>query len=260
MPILSQDMASQMRAALDAEGADYYKDGRDIIPAINNALRWLESLVNRALGEKKLGEEIFQDLSVSGVFRTSKDSRISIEDFPTTVWSILAVYAKPETGSNGNPTPVMPFDRKSYFRSDLYHISPTESGAKRLNLEEWADNKGNPFEAGYVGGAFCENLIQRAYLNPVSYNSDIHVTPLVTINVRKEIEVRPPLDKQLVTIFWAKSLTPITALTDYIEFPSQVFQIILNKALQYISYKQGDQTNLYSITEQDIQLLISAIQ
>ena len=70
MPILGQDMASQMRFALDAEGADHYDDALDIIPAINSAVRWLENVINIALGEKKIGEEIFQDLTTAGVFQT----------------------------------------------------------------------------------------------------------------------------------------------------------------------------------------------
>ena len=49
MPIDSQDIADAMRAALDAEGAEYYDDTLDIIPAINDSVRWLESVVNATI-------------------------------------------------------------------------------------------------------------------------------------------------------------------------------------------------------------------
>jgi|SRR3990172_136205 len=259
MPILVQDVVTQMRAALDAEGADHYDDVRDLFPAINNSVRWIENVINSAYGAKKIGEEIFQDLSMSGVFRTSKYSRISFDEFPSTIWTLLSVYALPVTDVNGNPTPPITSDKKSQYRPDLLHVRPTEDGAKRLTLEEWADNKDNPFEAGYEGTAFCPALIQRAYLNPINYGLVIPI-PFVPITVSREIELRPALDKQLVTVFWAKNPTPIASLTDNIQFPYQVFQLLLDRALQFVSWKQGDQTTLYMVTAQDMQLLINTIQ
>lgn len=254
MPILAQDVATRMRAALDAEGADYYRDGRDIIPAINNAIQWLENVINAALGEKKFSEEIFQDLIVSGVFRTSKDSRISFDKFPVNPWTILAIYPLPVTDTTGSPTPLMPNDKESYFRSDLYHVRPTKDGAKRLTLEQWSNNKENPFEDGYDGTTICAALQRYAYLNPVNYN------PSSSTTIIREIELRPVINKGLVTIFWAKNPTLVSALTDNIEFPQQIFQMILAKALQFISYKQGDQTTLYLVTAQDVQVLINTLQ
>ena len=76
MPILAQTLADQMRFALDAEGADHYDDTLDIIPAINAAMKWLNNVISIAFGQRKIGEEIFQDISTTGVFQTSKDSRI----------------------------------------------------------------------------------------------------------------------------------------------------------------------------------------
>ena len=69
--IQAQEVADQMRFALDAENAEHYGDAEDIIPAINGAIKWLTSVINATMGEKKLGEEIFRDLSYSRVFRTS---------------------------------------------------------------------------------------------------------------------------------------------------------------------------------------------
>ena len=253
MPILASDLETQMRAALDAEGAEHYRSDRDIVPAINSAVRWLTNVVNALLGEKKFTEEIFRDLTQARVFQTSANSRIRLSAFPHEVWSILAVYPLPTTGSTTTPFTPSADPLVSEERIDLYHISPTKS-AKRLTVEEWNDNKDNPFEAGYEGDVICDALKEYAYLNPIDYNAD-GAAPLV-----KEIEVRPALNKQQCTVIYAKRPTPITdTSTDSVEFPDEVFQMLFDKALQYIAYKQGDGTNIYSITQADIQTLSLAI-
>ena len=253
MPILGQEMASQIRFALDAEGADHYDDALDIIPAINSSVKWLVNVINIALGEKKIGEEILQDLTTAGVFQTSKDSRVSFSVFPDPVWTILAIYPLPATETTGMVfTPVVD-PKNSAYRNDLYHVS-SDNDCKRLTVEEWSGNRGNPFEAGYEGSAICDELKDYAYLAPINYSPD----GIGTID--RELEIRPALNQQLTTVVWAKAPTPITSLAQDIEFPQTAFQVLFNKALQYIAYKQGDETSLHSITSQDIQLLIQSIQ
>jgi hypothetical protein len=253
MPILAQELANSMRASLDAEGAEHYRDDLDIIPAINNSMRWLDNVINIALGEKKIGEEILQDLSIAGVFQTTKDSRVSFTVFPFPVWTILAIYPLPVTDTTGLAPVVPPSPKDSVYRADLYHIS-SENDAKRLTVEEWSNNASNPFEAGYEGDAICDELKEYAYLAPMNYS------PTGTDTIDREIEIRPALNQGLVTIIFAKRPTEITSLAQFIEYPYTSFQVLLNKALQYISYKQGDQTNLNAITNQDIQTLIQSIR
>jgi hypothetical protein len=253
MPILAQELANSMRASLDAEGAEHYRDDLDIIPAINDAVRWLENVINIALGQRKIGEEIFQDLSVAGVFQTTKDSRISFTSFPEPVWTILAVYPLPETDVTGLAQPVPPTTKDSIFRADLYHIA-SDNSAKRLTVEEWSNNRGNPFEAGYEGDAICDELKEYAYLAPINYN------PTGTDTIDREIEIRPALNQELVTVIFAKKPADITSLAQFVEYPYTAFQVLKNKALQYIAYKQGDQTNLNAITNQDINTLIQSIR
>jgi hypothetical protein len=253
MPILSQDIANAMRAALDAEGADHYNDQLDIIPAINNSVRWLEAVVNATLGQKKPGEEIFRDLTYADVFRTSAFSRVSLLNFRFEVWTINAVEVLPQTDTTGAAAPLMPNDKQSYYRPDLFHVRPTKY-TKRLTIEEWTiSTNENPFAPGYRGAAICDGIKEYAYLNPVTYNPDN------SVSIASEIEISPDIDKGLVTVFYAKKPTPVVTLADNIEFPSTVFQILLARALAYISTKQGDGTNLWSISQSDINMLIQAI-
>lgn len=252
MPIDSQDIADAMRAALDAEGADYYSDTLDIIPAINDSVRWLESVVNATIGQKKPGEEIFRDLSYAHVFRTSNFSRLTLAAFPFEVWTINSVEVEPETSTTGATVPAMTNDKQSYYRPDLFHVRATKY-TKRLTQEEWTYNRQNPFMPGYDGVAICAGVQEYAYLNPVTYNPDN------TVSIASEIEIRPVANKALVTVFYSKKPTPVAALGDMIEFPATVFQLILAKALAYISIKQGDGTNLWGVTQADISLLLKTI-
>jgi hypothetical protein len=225
----------------------------DIIPAINAAIKWLTSVVNSAYGQDKIGEEFFRELSTSGVFRTSDTSRVSLAIFPSEVWSILAVYPKPVTRKiTGVPAPITPDNTRSYFLNDKLHLT-AETSCKRLNLEEWATNYGNPFEAGYQGNQICDDLKLYAYLTPINYQQTS------TAYKTQELEIRPSIVNQEVTIFWAKKPAQIVTLNDEINFPHSVFQLLFDKALNYIAYKQGDQTNLFGVTSQDINQLLNVL-
>jgi hypothetical protein len=247
------ELRNQIRFALDAENSDHYRDDMDIIPSINAAIKWLTSVVNTAYGQDKIGEEFFRELSSSGVFRTSDTSRVSLTVFPTEVWSILAVYPKPKTRQiTGVPVPATPDNTRSYYLPNKLHLS-SELSCKRLNLEQWSVNYDNPFEAGYQGDQICESLKLYAYLTPINYQG------FSTSYLTQELEIRPSSPNEEVTIFWAKKPTPIVTLNDEINFPHSVFQLLFDKALNYIAYKQGDQTNIYGVTAQDIQQLLTVL-
>lgn len=247
------ELRNQLRFALDAEDSDHYRDDLDIIPAINASIKWLTSVVNSAYGQDKIGEEFFRELSTSGVFRTSNTSRVSLAIFPSEVWSILAIYPNPVTSViSGVPTPATPDSTRSYLLDNKLHVT-AETSCKRLNLEEWATNYGNPFEAGYEGNQICDDLKLYAYLTPINYQQ-------TSSSFRtQELEIRPSLLNKEVTIFWAKKPPQIVTLADEISFPHSVFQLLFDKALNYIAYKQGDQTNLFGVTSQDINQLLNVL-
>lgn len=247
------ELRNQLRFALDAENSDHYRDDLDIIPAINAAVKWLTSVVNSAYGQNKIGEEFFRELSSSGVFLTSDTSRVSLDVFPNEVWSILGVYANPTTRQiTGVPVPATPDMTRSYFLNNKLHVSSTDP-CKRLNIEEWATNYDNPFEAGYQGNQICDSLKLYAYLNPINYQQN------TSSFKTQELEIRPSAINKEVTIFWAKKPEQVVTLADEINFPHSVFQLLFDKALSYISYKQGDQTTLYGVTAQDINQLLNVL-
>lgn len=248
-----QSLRDQLAFALDAEGSDHYLFDQDYKPAINAAVKWLTNVVNSTLGKHKISEEFFRDLTYSGVFKTDDCSRVSLNVFPNDVWSILAVYVSPITREiTGQVAPATPDLTNSYFLNHLLHKS-SEKSCKRLSIEEWATSKPNPFEDGYDGDQLCDAIKQFAYLNPINYQN---TNQGVTAN---EIEIRPAIVNDNVSIFWVKKPSEITDITDEIEFPESVFQLLFNKALNYMSYKQGDNTTIHSVTDKDIALLLSVI-
>jgi hypothetical protein len=248
-----QELRDSMLHALDAENSDHYRDDMDIIPAINVAMKWLTSVVNAALGQNKIGEEFFRDISYSGVFMTNNNSRVSLNVFPSEVWSILAVYVDPETEVDPSiPAPLTPDPKQSYYLTNLIHVL-SDLACKRLSIEQWAGNLDNPFEHGYDGDQICNDLKWYAYLNPINYSVTGSETKM------QQIEIRPKSPNKMVTVFWAKKPSVVTSLADNIDFPSSVYDLLFNKALNYISYKQGDQTNLYTVTSTDIETLINVL-
>ena len=252
MSFTAQSLRDQLAFALDAENSDHYRDDLDYIPSINAATKWLTAVVNSAFGENKIGEEFFRELSYSGVFRTSNTSRVSLDVFPTEVWTVLAVMALPTTESNGGTPPATPDNTSSYHLSDLIHVSSLNA-CKRISIESWTDGLFNPTEAGYEGNQICDELKLYSYLQPINYRS------VSRGENSQEIEIRPAVKNGKVTVFWAKKPDEITSLSQQIDFPNSVFQLLFDKALNYIAYKQGDQTNIYGVTNNDIQQLLTVL-
>ena len=251
--IQAQDLRNQLAFALDAEGSDHYRDVEDYIPAINGAVNWLTNVINSVLGRNKLGEEFFRDLTYSGIFKTDDCSRVSLNVFPNEVWSVLSVYVDPTTKDiAGQTAPITSVSTDSYFMNNLLFRGSYKS-CKRLTVEEWVTSRNNPFEDGYDGDQLCDDIKQYAYLNPINHENTN------TGNNSMELEVRPEVVNDNIAIVWVKKPSLITSLNDNIEFPNSVFQLLFNKALNYISYKQGDQTTLNSVTDKDIALLLNVI-
>jgi hypothetical protein len=82
---------------------------------------------------------------------------------------------------------------------------------------------------------------------------------LATGSKSQELEIRPKLSNKKVSIFWVKKPDVITNINDNIGFPNSVFQLLFNKALFYISFKQGDGTTINSVSNADIQQLLDVL-
>lgn len=289
MSFTAQTVRDRMSSRLDAEGSDHYHDDLDIIPAINSSIHWMVNLVNSILSEKKMSPEVMRELMTSKVWQTNWFSRFSFnsDDVGHNLWTVVSITPKPDVyvpsfSSNDlasysasfaafvlpnvdkefSNSPIIGFDPvdasplqkpDSVFRPDLVHVRSSERSALRLTHEEWQMALGNPFSAGNKH-AKCN--VQYAYLDPTDYNT---IAGGYVTNGKYEFELRPELKRQLVTMTYVKTPSPVAQLSDVIEFPDTFFEMLVSKALQFVSVKQGDNTNLYTVTGRDIQLLLSSI-
>ncbi len=254
MAIQAQTIIDRMRrVGLDAEGSDYYRDDLDLIPAINAAIKWLIPVINIAFGAKKLGEEVFQEIVFTRVFQTSQFSRVNFDPAALghEVWTILAIYPLPTVTPSTAVVVSLAKPEDSIYRNDISHLT-SDNAAKRLTFEEWIDNKKNPFAAGNEITT-CLDLISYAYLNYSNYTSSAY-----TLTIPREVEIRPELKEKFVTITYVSVPTEVVLASDTIPFPIMFENLLFEKSLNYVSRKQGDGTNIFAVTNNDINALLRA--
>jgi hypothetical protein len=242
------EIVTRVQSILDAEGSDRYLFDQDYRPAINSAKDWIVAVFSSIFSDKKVSEENLRDLVFTRVFQTSKFSRIQLDTLvsPHNIWSILSVNPEAVTYPNSTIT-TPPNDWTSYLRGDLTYIE-SQHYAKRMTIEQWENMKTNIFQAG--SPSLTNNLKTYGYLNEGNYNST--ASPTVT----GEIEISPKLENKLVGIRYLKYPNNVSLLSDSIEFPYSVLDLFVQKVANFISFKQGDQTNLYTVTQRDISTLI----
>ncbi len=144
---------------------------------------------------------------------------------------------------------------------DSFYISgesflSSEYSAKRLTSEEWNENRGNPFSAGNTiqDPATCPEIASYAYKNFTDYTSTSY-----NITVPREIEIRPNIKDERVAIEYLKVPDLVLTAGDTIEFPASFEHLIYQKALNFVSFKQGDNTTINSVTNADLNLLVQSI-
>ncbi len=243
-----QSVIERINSALDAEGSDRYLFEQDLKPAINYSVEFLSAVVNKAFDEKKLSGENFRELIFVRIFQASQFSRIAFNqpNFTDKVWTVMRVNPLATVYPSTAPA-LLSNPEDSAFMDGLSYVD-SEQSARRLTLEEWDENKKNVFEAG--NNILTGSLVSYAYLTDANYGSTSYSTP------GSEIEVRPSAAGQFVGVTYLKYPSPITQQTDSIEFPDTMINLIVQKALNFIAFKQGDQTNLYNVTTKDIADLV----
>lgn len=247
--VTASEIATLIRAiGLDAEGTNHYDDDLHIIPAINSALRWIYSVAARAMHDKRLAEEAFGEALVIQVYQTNAYSRIAITE---DLYSLVGVYPNPTCYPNSDPD-LTGADYDSVERTDLYFIS-SDNSCKRLTLEEWNFHKGNPFKAGNTVQTSTLETTQWAYLSNVDYGTIENSQPGTSI------EIRPALNRKLVAIAYLETPDEVVDLADEIPIRAQLKNLLAEKAIHIISYRQGDKTTVYSVTDKDVSLLVEAL-
>lgn len=255
MPITVQKIHNRILSTLDSEGSDRYTFDQDTKYAINAAMEILITWCNAAFGEKKLSPEALRELVYVKVWQASQYSRIAFNatDVGHEFWTIFGVYPDIKT-NNGFSGSSLTNKSESKFRGDVSFLS-SEKSAKRLNFEEWNQNVRNAFMPGNT--LLTQNaLVDYAYLDFANYTSTSYDAGGKD---KVEIEVRPAVPGKLVALAYLKYPTQVNVIGDSIEFPESLTELMVEIACNKISWKQGDSTNLYGISMQNINRLVSLI-
>jgi len=254
MPILVQTLNDRMLSLLDAEQSERYLFDQDIKPAINGAMEMMVTMFNEAFGSNKLTPECLRELSKVKIWQCNQYSRFSIADADVggSIWTITSIYPMPVTNKGASSAP--PTDKsESQFRGDLSFVSSTFS-CKRLTLEEWNTNAQNIFTPGNT--ILKNGLMDYAYLDPNDYTS----TSYTGNPAQVEYTVRPDIPNGLVAVGYVKYPTPVALISDSVEFPPSLTDLLVDLALLKISMKINDQTTLAQMTSTFSQRLVSLIK
>jgi hypothetical protein len=293
--ILLGKIIDRIKSMLDAEGADFYLNNLDYIPAINAAVEWVVSVVSPIIGKDKFIEERMSDLHMNRIWQTSAMSRVKFDpiDLKGEVWTITSVFVTPTVyiptsnamkqyhplyraqiqnsiGKEVYNAPIVNVHwstgaklrpEQSCFRPEMAY-SKCDFQADRSTVEENQAVTVNPFVAGYdykkrlpLMSFSYFPLVNYAteYLDKSGYHGGYQVT--------NEIDIHPHTPRQLMALSFIKKPNAIptdaNADTTYIEFPDSLSNIIAEKALNFIAYKQGDGTNIYAVTTKDLMQLLT---
>jgi len=245
--IAVQTIVDRMKFVLDAEGSERYTFDQDLKPAINSSIEWLQAVFNRAFADKKLTEENLRELVKVVVFQTNQYSRVNLDLLNDSIWSIMKINPEPVLNNSSAAINPVASPEISVWRQDLSYLSSKYS-AKRLSLEQWEESVDNIFEAG--NSTLNNSFKSYAYLNFADYTSNSYNAG------GSEIEIRPSIPSSFLSVTYLKDPREITLITENVELPKSLINLVYQKALSFVSYKQGDQTNLYSVTERDVATLV----
>lgn len=246
MPIPVQTIVTLGASALDAEGSDRYIFDEDYRPGIHYGINMATRVLDILFAEKKYSPEALVELTRTRVWQTDAYSRFTFNPADLSgeeMWTLFTVHPKAKCKPQG-PILILA-DDVSKVRTDLLYIGSDESAA-RMTYEQSALDNNNPYSPGnpYI----TNKLKMYSVLDASNYTSTPYNTPGTYA-----YEVRPAVPKELIGVRYLIRPTLPNLITDSIQFRPQATQLIVDFMLQWISWKQGDGTTLYSVSERDKQ-------
>jgi len=259
-----RDIDQALLPRLDAEGTDHYDLSLDRIPNLNAAQRTLTSALASLHEQKKFSGEALRDLTRTAVFQTNQFGQIPLDielargPQPLRMWGILAVY--PDFESEGGQPPVpSPLPTESVRRDDIRFISPNKS-AMRYTHEQWAQVRGNVFSPGNTRISGTEK--EWGYIVSGTSQTSVGQQVGTTITIL-------PQEFRLVAVSVLKtpSMVPTDILDDtdpryattMLEWPDSMFDLLVALTHRGLSFKQGDNTTLNSLSSQEMAILLGAV-
>ena len=251
--ILVQDIVNQCNALLDAEGSGRYAWANDFLPAITSANQYTISIFNAAFAKNKLSEESLKELTFIKVWQTSKFSRFAFDSTVVghSMWTILAIHPKIDAIISGNIVPDGTYPLNTSAESVyMPNVSFKDSNfsAKRLTAEEWSQRNTNPFVAGSKL-ITCPDLIEYGYTLYTNYTGGYGL-----LHSPFEIEISPDVSGQLVAMRYLALPNTPTVITDSLQYPASLTNLLVDLVMKFIGVKDGAIPN-YSVSQNEINQL-----
>jgi hypothetical protein len=250
MPIPVLTLDTQIRAALDAEGSDRYTFTEDILPSLVYSLEMTTRILDLLFADKQFSPEALVELTRTRVWQTDAYSRFTFNSadlpFNEEMWTLITVHPKAKCKPQG-PLLIVG-DNVSKVRLDLLYLSSEESAARRT-YEQSAINRKNPFSPG--NDLITNGLKSYALLDASDYTSTNYITPGTYA-----YEIAPGVPKELIGVRYLKRPKVPATINDSVEFRPQATGLLVDLALQWISWKMGDGTTIYQVSDRDKQQVL----
>ena len=254
MAIPVQIVVTQMNAALDSEGSDRYLFDLDHRPGIHYALREVQTALNSLFANTKAPAESLRELINTRIWQVNDYSRLTFNPADLNnekLWTILSVH--PEVVTIEPPVIDQTITgAQSKVRLDLTYKS-SDFSCDRLSMEQWSQNKNNIFLPGNTG-ILQFGLKRYAYLDFSSYVSNNYNPDGIY-----EIEIRPDVSRKLVGMRYLRVPVMPNLITDSIEYPESLINLIVSSALSFIAWKQNNGTTLMQVSMMDVKTALGMI-
>jgi len=237
--ILASAVFTAIRAHLDDDNSGRYTVTDDLSPVVNAAINYLIAVFNAGFEQKKIYPESLRELvrvEIVPATGSGNTKRADVTSICENLWTILGVEPDAEATEGATTTTLAP-EEFAGLRSKF---------AKRLTLEEWEEKNDDPFSPG-TSQTIPSVFLRPAYLGPGRYFDADH----------DFIFIRPAsLVTDNVGIWYLKNPTVVTSTASEIEFPQSLFQLLVDKALGYISLQHGNDSKYGQNVEKDLLQLI----
>jgi hypothetical protein len=252
---------------LGAEGSDHYRDVQEIIPALNASQHLLTAALNAIFDTKKEVAEQLRELNFDAIFQTNWWGEVDLDgesdkddpivgtgtDLPKhKIWTVVGVHPEFYHQGGSAPLPVTIMNPLKSFRKTSAIFKGAIKSAARSTQEKRARNTLNKFQPGNT--ALTGGLKEYGYF----FGSTARNT--INPQVGRVITIFPhtPQTFTHVAISYLKVPRDVVAITDTMEWPESMLQLIVSMALRQIAYKQGDRTDLSTLSTQESSMLLQS--
>lgn len=242
--VTAQQVWDGVLAKLDAQGTDRYLFDLDGVPAINSAVSALTAQIALLYAENKASEESLREMLREQVYQTNSYGRIRADESAGAIWAVMASYCEFTTIPASATVTALP-EHQSAVRADVSRNSQGRP-VKRYTQEQTAKLMNNSFAAGSEALAANNSLREYGYCIIGDLTSSGYPVG------GWEIEYYPK--SRSATAFVAISVLrtpdPVTVPASTIPMPSALLDILINKTLEQLAVKQGDNTTLWAVSNQ----------